>query len=109
MECQFESLYFSEKGYVVRCKDCSHYQLGFFSFMLTLDEADFKILCNMVYTKCCEDDYLFEENARSFILPTPYQGVQLALTRREIMEFNHMLEQAEDEIKALTMINLFNP
>jgi hypothetical protein len=39
--CNFQSLYMNDDGYVVRCKECGPYQLGFSSALLTLLKKNF--------------------------------------------------------------------
>ena len=106
--CEFQSLYFGDDGYVVRCKQCGHFQTGYMSTMLTLTEDDFGILCKMVKYKDSEAVSL-PGHCESVILPTPSQGVFMMLTKQEVSRFNEILEEADNEAKALNLMSLFNP
>ena len=108
MMCEFQSLYFNDDGYVVRCKQCGVYQVAFISIMLTLTESDFEAFCKMVKHKCNEEDCSFIEHTKNVVIPTPCYGIYILLTRVEAQKFNGILEDADNEAKALSMINLFN-
>ncbi len=79
--CEFQSLYFGDDGYVVRCKQCGNYQAGFISTMLTLTENDFYALCKIVRLKNTEPVNL-PGYCKSIILPTPAQGFLCCLQSR---------------------------
>ena len=106
--CHFDSLYYGDDGYVVRCKQCGHYQVAFISTMLTLTENNFQALCKIVQHKCIEADYCFAENSKSVIIQTASEGMYLLLTSGEVKRFNYILEEADNEEKALSLISLFN-
>ena len=107
MSCQFDSLYFAEDGYVVRCKRCNNYQIAYLSTMLTLTAFDFNALCKLVKYKCTEPDYSCMGNSKSIIIQTPSQGCGIILTRLEALRFNEILEQADSEEQALVLISFF--
>jgi hypothetical protein len=106
--CQFQSLYFDDDGYVVRCKQCDHYQIAFGSTMLTLAQKDFETICQIVKHKCAEENFEFAGHAKCIIIPTPSGGVHLLLTKEEANRFNDILEEADNEAKAQCLISLFN-
>jgi hypothetical protein len=108
MTCNFESLYYGEDGYVVRCKHCGHYQVAFISTMLTFSSANFRAFNKLVKHKCAEPDYAFTEHSKSVIIKTPSAGVFMMLTRNEAKRFCEILEEADNEAKALTLIGMFN-
>ncbi|MES2777867.1 MAG: DUF6686 family protein [Bacteroidota bacterium] len=106
--CEFESLYYGDDGYVVRCKHCGHYQVAFISTMLSLNERNFQALYTLVQQKCQEADYSFTEHSKTVILKTPCDGVFIMLTRNEARRFSEILEEADNEAKSLALIRLFN-
>lgn len=108
MMCELQSLHFSDDGYVVRCKQCGHFQIAFISTILTLTEQDFQLLCSVVRNKYREEDCCPNENVKCIIIPTPCQGIRLILTQKDAKELRHMLEEADSEYKALLLIGLFN-
>lgn len=105
--CAFQSLYYSDDGYVVQCKDCGHYQLGFGTMMLSLSRNDFTTLRKIVKCKYQETNIACTENARNIVIPTPSQSSCLLLTREESDRFHEILEAADTEEKAQEMIALF--
>ena len=82
--CDFQKLVFNEHGYVVRCNYCSHYQLGFGTAMLTLSQADFRSFIQLIEEKIfsvTENDTAIHEEIKSVVIPTPYTGMCLFVTK----------------------------
>lgn len=77
--------------------------------MFTVNEYEFHVFCNIVKQKCSEAEAPFAENSKCIIIRTPSEGVCFLLTKGEAEKFADILEQADNEAKALSMINLFNP
>lgn len=105
--CEFQSLYHNNDGYVVRCNICGHYQLGFASTLLTLTKNDFTTLCEIVDHKITTKISYENENSKSILIPTPYQGVRILLTRAELQQLYTMLDEADVEEKSQSLISLF--
>ncbi|MBI3883600.1 MAG: hypothetical protein HY305_05135 [Sphingobacteriales bacterium] len=106
--CAFQSLYFDDDGYVVRCPQCSMFQVAFSSSMLTLSEEDFEALRKVVAYKCNQQEDAFSKNTKSVLLPTPSYGMYILLTKAEANRFNEILEEADNEMKALLLLSLFD-
>lgn len=106
--CEYQSLYFNDDGYVIRCKQCGHYQLAFSSTLLVLTDDAFHDFCKLVKFKCAEMDCSASGYSKSLVLPTPSPGVCMLLTRTEVSRFGEILEVADNEMKALTLISMFN-
>jgi hypothetical protein len=106
--CEFQSLYFNDDGYVVRCKQCGYYQLAFGSTMLTLAKKDFEAICKMIRHKCNEADFSVSEHSKCVVIPTPSYGMYMLLTKNEANRFNEILEEADNEEKAQCLLSLFN-
>jgi len=77
--------------------------------MFTVKEYDFRVFCNIVQQKCNETDMPLTDHSKCIIIRTPAGGVCFLLTKGEAKKFADILEQADNEAKALSMINLFNP
>lgn len=105
--CEFQSLYFGDDGYVVRCCKCGHYQLAFASSMLNLLEEDFKKLRSIIKNKNNEPDHYNNPSAKTVVIPTPVNGAFMLLTTRETKRLHEILEEADTEEQALAMISLF--
>ena len=106
--CEFQSLYYEDDGYVVHCKDCGYYQVAFGNTMLSLSPDDYIALTKVVKRKHYNVDFSASENTRNVVIPTPSQGMYLLLTKNEATRLHEILEEADTEEKAQTLINLFN-
>ncbi len=107
--CEFQSLYFGDDGYVVRCNKCGHYQIAFASTMLNLADGDFKKLCSAVRQKNKEESHYSNPSAKAVVVPTPSNGMFMLLTKKEAQRLYEILEEADNEEKALNLLSLFNP
>ncbi|MCH5600525.1 DUF6686 family protein [Niabella ginsengisoli] len=107
MACDFQSLYYGEDGYVVRCKQCGHYQVAFVSTMLTLSEADFYVFCKQVNYKAAQSYSNVNHDSKIIMIATPSQDVHLILTPSELSRLQKTLEAADNEIKAQELLCLF--
>ncbi|MDO9375190.1 MAG: DUF6686 family protein [Bacteroidota bacterium] len=105
--CEFESLYFSDDGYVVRCKETGHYQVAFMSTILTLTEVDFQQFCKLIRTRSGDWEGYVGADTRCVVIPTPAQGINLLFTKKEALQFNNILEEADTENRALSLMRLF--
>jgi hypothetical protein len=105
--CEFQHLYFGDHGYVVRCKECGHYQVAFLSTVLTLDESQFHELLNAAKRKCNECRETVPPHSKNIVLPTPASAVCLMPTRAETLLFAEILETADNEESALSLLSLF--
>lgn len=105
--CEFQTLHCSNDGYVVRCKECGHYQIGYGSTMLTLGDNDFETLCNVVMHKCAEEDCPSSNNCKRVIIPTVCKSMSILLTYKEALRFNEILQEADNEMKALELMDMF--
>lgn len=107
--CRFQSLYFNDDGYVVYCKQCNRYQLAFGSTLLTLKPHDFIVFCNVVKTKCREENDLSgAEHSKTVVIPAPCDGMYMLLTKKEAHLFHRILEEADTEMKTQQLLGLFN-
>jgi hypothetical protein len=106
--CQFQQLHFSDLGYVVKCNACGHYQVGFASTLLTLKREDYRLLRDIVSSRMQDSCHLQDTTIKSNIIPTPYKGVNLFLSEKELGEFYEILDEAHTEEQVAELISLFN-
>ncbi|KAA5532730.1 hypothetical protein F0919_18290 [Taibaiella lutea] len=106
--CEFQSLYYSDDGYVAQCKDCGYYQVAFGNTMLSLSTKDYITLRKVVKKKCNDIDYASFENTRNIVIPTPSAGLFILLTKEEVNSFHRILEAADTEEKAQQLMALFH-
>ena len=108
MNCSYDALYFGDDGYIVRCKSCGHFQLAYASIMLTLNAGDFEVLRHIVATRAQEAlPQPFEPACKTVVIQTPATGVFILLTPAETRRFAIILEEADTEAKALSLLGLF--
>ncbi|GAB3414210.1 DUF6686 family protein [Niabella aquatica] len=107
MSCDFQSLYCGEDGYVVRCRQCGHYQVAFISTMLTFSEADFYVFCKQAKDKALQSYDHVNPDSKIIMIATPSQDVYLILTPSELLRLYRALEEADSEIKAQELLCLF--
>lgn len=108
MNCEFQSLYCGDDGYVVCCKNCGYYQLAFQSILLNLSQAEFNALHDILQYKCENYFYPDANNIKNILVQTPGPQVLILLTLKEAKCFLNMLEEADSEAKALSLISMFN-
>lgn len=101
--CQFQQLANHESGYIVRCIECRHYQVHFARMILTLTEQEFSQLYKEL--EFMKANTLDEQ---VLVLNTPKKEVHLVLSDRDVAGFYEMAENADNEIKALRLVELFN-
>ncbi|HVZ97182.1 MAG TPA: DUF6686 family protein [Chitinophagaceae bacterium] len=104
----FEYLYFGNDGYVARCKLCRHLQLGFICMCLTFNEEDYRAFRMIVHHHYNKADYSFEDYRKYIVVKTPAEGIYFMLTKYEAKRLYEILEEAENESLALSLISLFN-
>jgi hypothetical protein len=105
--CNFKTLYQAAGGYVMRCSSCHCYQVSAGMFCLHLYEEDFVLLKNMAAEACKAVTAAKEQHIKSFALATPYPGVDILLTGNELLQFTTMLDAADTEAKALSLMSMF--
>ena len=106
--CEFQSLYFGDDGYVIKCSKCGHYQLAFASTMLTMTKEDFATLCHTVKIKMKEANGYSNHPAKCVVIPAASKSTYLLLTKKEAQRLDEILEEADNEEKALEMMSLFH-
>ncbi|MFT4095132.1 MAG: hypothetical protein QM640_15990 [Niabella sp.] len=107
MSCDFQSLYYGEEGYIVRCKRCGHFQIAFISTMLTLNEEDFAMFYKQVTCKASQSYSNINQDSKIIMLGTPSREVHIILTPVELTRLYRIMEAADSEIKAQELLCLF--
>jgi len=106
--CQFKHLYLNEDEFVICCRQCGSYQVGFAAMIISLSKADFKKLKQVTDKKLEGENFGLDDTSKSMVLPTPYHGISLFLSKNELQKLSRILEHAENEEKAQCLISLFN-
>ncbi len=106
--CQYQTLYHDDvKGYVIHCQGCGNIQLAFGNVMLNLCYADFSGFHKWI-TRIQEEyrDYC-HARTKFITVPTPYDGLRFLLNGVELAQLSTMLDEAETELKARQLLDLF--
>lgn len=103
--CRFQQLYCDVYGYVARCRECGHYQAGFNRTVLLLTEKEFQKFAAV--TEAYKSDEEAAPAVKEIILPTPCKGVYTVLSSEGLRQLSHMLQTADAECKALSLLQLF--
>lgn len=105
--CDFNTLSSDENGFILRCRQCGYYQVGFAGMMLSLNMEDYEKFCRLIEhlngRPVAEDKW----RSRHIVIPTPYYGVNLLLCKHEIDELQLLLSTAETELVVQSMMALF--
>jgi hypothetical protein len=104
--CNLKTRYAGKEGYILQCADCRHMQLGFGTTMLNLSPVDFKALSDLVAYRM-DNLVTFGDDKKAILLPTPSAFCQMLLTERELQTLNHMLQCADNEMRAEALLQLF--
>ncbi|MFC0774172.1 DUF6686 family protein [Terrimonas alba] len=107
--CCYKALYHDDViGYVVRCYECEHIQIGFGNLMLTINTNAFNSFRNLLKRIMHEHSAIEKETIRCIAVPTPCEGIKLLLSLRELKEFDNMLEEADTELQSSLLLKLFS-
>jgi hypothetical protein len=105
--CHFKNCYTGENGYIIKCEDCQHFQVGFGTTVLTLNAYDFQAFVGIVAYKKENHQSMHDPNTRSIVLPTPCSTVHLIFSERELNDLHTMLQEGDTEMRAQQLISLF--
>lgn len=106
--CQYQTLYHNESvGYVIRCANCERFQIGYGSILLNLKFSDFISFCENITNIRQNHDPLKDPHLKTTVVPTPYKGLQLFLSQRELYELQEMVESADNEFRSEELLRLF--
>ena len=106
--CSYKTWYYEDNtGYVIECSRCKKLQLGFGNVLITFlkeEFGSFRKHINIVYERCREQE---ESQVKHIMIPTPCTGATFLLNSKEMNELYHMLEQADNEMRAEELMQLF--
>lgn len=107
--CRYDTLYHADKtGYVVRCAECEKIQVGYGNIVFTFGHEDFESFRWWLQKLKADQHPLENETLRCIVIPTPCEGMKLLLSMRELREFDSMLETADNELRSLELLRLFD-
>lgn len=102
--CQHEELVVNESGYVIRCRQCQHYQVFFGGIVLSLSKEEFFQMQQELSTV---PEQPFSRISKSIMVATPKRGVHLWLSPAEIANLFQLLDEADTERQTKELFALF--
>jgi hypothetical protein len=103
--CSTEKLYQDKRSHVLRCPRCNNYQVGIGTIALTVSAEQFCSLKAYIDDVCC--NLAGATPQERFAIPTPSPAVNMILTAEELRHFACILDAAESEATALSLVRLF--
>lgn len=105
--CIYQQLYAGEEGYVVRCRECSYYQIGFGTTVININKSEMEAFRGMITHQLENPNTALNDEAKAAWLPTPYDGFSMILSFKELRMLNAMLSAAETEEVSLSLLECF--
>ncbi|SEA03313.1 hypothetical protein SAMN05192529_106150 [Arachidicoccus rhizosphaerae] len=102
--CDFNNLSSSENGFILRCRQCGYYQIGFAGVMLSLNIEDYTKFCQLIEHLATKQVPVEKWSARHIVIPTPYYGVNMLLCKHEIDDLSQLISKADSEQLAQSMM-----
>lgn len=105
--CNFQELSYNEEGYVIRCKQCGGYQVYFSGIILSFTHREFKQWVEYLVKYPYPVNNVNEPHAKAAFIATPKVGVMLAVSSIEYTQLQKMVQEADNEVQALELLELF--
>lgn len=105
--CIYQQLYAGEEGYVVRCRECSYYQVGFGTTVININKSEMEALRSLITHQLQHPNTALGDEAKTTWLPTPYEGYSMILSFKELRMLEAMLSAAETEEVSLSLLECF--
>jgi hypothetical protein len=94
MNCQFEILAHNTHGYVVFCRDCGHYQLGYGTLVLTAGEQQLDTFHTQLEQARTEAEQGAFPEQKTIRMPVGASHLRMALNVEEAGQLLHLLDGA---------------
>jgi hypothetical protein len=106
--CHYQTWFHKDDmGYVVQCAGCKKIQVGFNIIAVTFSHADFESFRKAILKTYTSRQHGVNENIKSILIPSPCEGLNLLLSANELKALHCMLEEADNEMKAQNLLNVF--
>ncbi|WP_018626864.1 DUF6686 family protein [Niabella aurantiaca] len=105
--CNFKTLYYAPHGYLIVCNECRHFQLAFQTTLLTMTAQDLHIFHTLVKENREYSPFDASPGRKNIYIPTPLEGYGMILNREELEDLFQLLETAEVNFKAESLLDLF--
>ncbi|MEM7575569.1 MAG: DUF6686 family protein [Bacteroidota bacterium] len=98
-------LHCDEYGYVVFCRNCRSFQLGYGTVCLNQEELEFQAFADMIRRYHRENAHRQDCGCRDIYINSPHPGMGLIFSPRDLEQLDNMLQksllilQSEDQIR----------
>ncbi|WP_317166525.1 DUF6686 family protein [Chitinophaga fulva] len=103
--CNYQTLYHSSHGYVIRCPHCKGIQMAFGTSVVNLALEEFLCFADMVVRLSDNSDPLYQENEKSICLPLPADHVMMLLTPAEVNTLASMVMEVQALLEAYAILD----
>lgn len=106
----FETLYHDhELGFIIRWKPSGIIQMAYSVIKVSFHADEFARFCAGIAV-LLEKNRLSDTDPslKSICIPTPDPGMEIILSLQELKQLHTMAEKADNEIRALSIISLYN-
>ena len=107
--CNYQTWFHDDTiGYVVECNQCNKIQTGFGNLMITFTNEDFENFRNYLLVATENRQPAIDRKIKSIVIRTPSEGICFLLSEDELLGLQQMIEYADTEMKAASLMKLFN-
>ncbi|QJB35135.1 hypothetical protein HF329_29050 [Chitinophaga oryzae] len=107
--CNYQTLYHSSNGYVIRCAHCKGIQMAFGTSVVNLAPEEFFCFADMVVRLSDNSDPLCQEHEKSICLPLPADHVMMLLTPAEVKSLARMVLEVQALLEAYAILDAASP
>jgi hypothetical protein len=106
--CNYKTWFYEEKkGYIIECDKCGKVQVGFGNVLLSFLKEEFDTFRQHILNAYNRKYPVIDAGIKHIFIPTSCKGLTVLLNTQELEDFHHMLEYADNEMKAQELIGLF--
>ena len=84
----------SKQGYILKCSDCTSYQLGFGTTILSFTEDEFKTYNTIVFKEINDRAFSNTPTQKCIVTPTFSPGIKMVLSYNEFKNLKQLLAEA---------------
>lgn len=105
--CELQTLSYYKDGYVARCNHCGYMRVAFGTGLFHVSPKDFAWLLDVLRMICSKEEVRAADEYKNILVPTPYPEMQIVLSPAEAFRLLAILEEADNEMKAGELLQLF--
>ncbi|WP_447642072.1 MULTISPECIES: DUF6686 family protein [Chitinophagaceae] len=105
--CDLKPLYVGEEGYVAYCRHCGYHHVCFGTMLMNLSPMGLGIFTEKLKNMEGESYEVFGYDLKNIVIPIPASGAYMVLTQKEAKRLLAILEEADSEMKAIQLLDLF--